>query len=144
MTSVAGRSHQGEDRHKLTISANALTRRAFCTQSKARPAETVAEKWLGISGNQAAGRPTIGEFPRAVQSGQGARNIQEKWHSYANPARACRGPDLGLGHRHRHSPDVARARALEWLSAAPVGHGRLSGTLVRGLSRSQPIHRLRP
>src|SRR6202020_3347589 len=51
---------------------------------------------------------------------------------------------LGLGDRRRCPPDAAGARVLERLSPAPVGHRRLSGTLVRRLPRPQAIDRRWP
>ena len=46
--------------------------------------------------------------------------------------------------RGRHPPVAGRAGAVERLSAAAMGHRRLSGTLVRRLSGPQPLHRVRP
>ena len=46
----------------------------------------------------------------------------------ARPPSSC-----GLDRCRRHSPDVARPGAVERLSAAPVGHRRLSGAVVRRL-----------
>ena len=50
---------------------------------------------------------------------------------------------LGLDIGHHHPPDVARAGIVERLSAAAMGHRRLSGALVRRLSGPQPLHRVR-
>src|SRR6185437_6314074 len=66
------------------------------------------------------------------------------WHQYAGFTGSPRRFLLDSGVRDRHSPDVAGAGAVERLSAAPVGHRRVPGALVRRLSGPQPLHRVRP
>src|SRR5207253_6327322 len=65
-----------------------------------------------------------------------------KPHQHADFARARRRVPIGLDRRGRYSPDAARPRFVEWLSAAPAGYRRLSGTVVRGLPRAQPLRRV--
>jgi hypothetical protein len=121
-------SHQGERRHKL-MSPKALKRRTFFARTEPVLIEIVARTWLVISGNQ-AGHPTIGGFPHHIHPGHGGRNSGEMTHHNTDLTRACCGLGLGLDNGPRHSPDAARARALERLSAASVGYRRLSGAVV--------------
>jgi hypothetical protein len=41
------------------VPAKTLKRRAFFVQTNARYSKSVAQKWLGIPGNQAGGRPNF-------------------------------------------------------------------------------------
>src|ERR1700760_2741856 len=64
-------------------------------------------------------------------------------HHYADLTGA---PDLcrfGLAAGAGHPAVAGRARDLEWIPPAAMGHRRLSGPLVRGLSGPQPLHGVR-
>src|SRR5947208_15033094 len=57
-----------------------------------------------------------------------------------------------INYADRHTPrqhargdgDAARAGAVEWLSALAIRQRRLSGALVRGHARTEPLNHLRP
>src|SRR6266851_1898868 len=121
---------RGEPRLSLRMRAKTLKRHTFSRRPKSSLAESVGSRWSGIPGNQAGWSPTICEFPRRDQSGHGGR----KTGMHADFTRARNRPGLGLDCRSHNPPDVDRAGALEWLSAAPVGHRRLSRPVVRRLS----------
>src|SRR5437879_5995150 len=78
--------------------------------------------------------------PRAIRAWWPKWGMQ---YHYADYTGARNRPVLGLDCRRHNPPDVDRAGALERLSAAPVGHRRLSGPVVRRLSGPQPVHRVR-
>ncbi len=50
---------------------------------------------------------------------------------------------MGLGRRYCDPRTSARSGDLEWLSAARIRYRRLSGAMVRRLSRAEPFDRLR-
>src|SRR5215470_6479183 len=71
----------------------------------------------------------LGDFGTCALPGKLAQNGGRS-HPYAYFARSAGRNRSGLGRRHRHSDFAGRACDLEWLSAAAMGHRRLSGALV--------------
>src|SRR6185312_10928320 len=72
------------------------------------------------------------------------RTGSEFEHHHRSIARARRGYVLAARGGGGPAPPDDRAGVLERLSAAAIGYRRLSGALVRGLSRPQPLHGVRP
>jgi hypothetical protein len=96
-----------------------LKRRAFFEQAKAGLYPSVVPTWLGIAENQALAIRLLTDFRNLSNPGMMSETSGGR-HYYENLARACRRLAMDLGNSRRHSADAARARALEWLSAATV------------------------
>src|SRR5882757_3538471 len=108
--------------------AKTLEQQAFFTQTKSSLSKALPQRGWEL-GKIKPRHPTIGGFPQPSRSGQGGQNSGEK-HYHANLTRARCRVGLGLGHCRHNSPDVARTRALERLSAAAMGHRRIPCAVV--------------
>src|SRR5690242_12512027 len=108
-----------------------------------QPCDPRRSRWLASRENSTSPHPTIGGFPQTGESRMVAA-IGEKRHYLADLTRTRRRLADGLGDCRRHSIDAARAGGLERLPAIAIRYRRLPGAVVRGLPRSQPIHRLWP
>src|ERR1700732_5038340 len=124
--------------------AKTLKRRAFFRKPKSTFTEALLQGGWELGEIKRRAIRLLVDFRNPSDPGKVAEISGERKHSYAGLTRARCGPGLGLGNRRRHSPDAARAGALERVSAAAGGHRRLSGAVVRRLSRPQPLHRIRP
>src|SRR5690349_25046047 len=100
-------------------------------------------RWLASREIQPARIRLLVDFRKPAKAA-GSQQLGEKRHSLADLTRTRRRLADGLGDCRRHSIDAARAGGLERLPAIAIRYRRLPGAVVRGLSRSQPIHRLWP